>query len=303
MIAGVVLAGGRSSRLGSEKAVARIGPTPLVARAAEVLSNGCGAVAVNAPSDSRAAGWAQGHGLTVLPDREGGPRGPLAGVLAALDWGVELGVALVAVAPCDCPALPRDLVARMAASLAADAGAAAARSPDGLEPACALWRTSSRAAVEAALADGAHPALRDVLADVGANEVMFGDALAFADADTLAELKALGGRPVGRAWLRPAGAGALRLGGAVLLSAYALGGVVLAAVVAVAGDPRPGANRTDWTSLVESPAFDATVVAALVWLGLVVWAVPRLTAAGSRPPPRLRVSTGAKLTRRPTRRI
>ena len=277
MIAGVVLAGGRSSRLGSEKAMARIGATPLVAHAADVLANGCGVVAINAPPSGGAAGWARRMGLPLTPDRPGDPRGPLSGVLAAMDWAAAQGLELVAVAPCDCPRLPRDLVARLTGGLTDDAGAAVARTGEGLEPACAVWRVAGRDRVEVALAGGGHhPPLHEVLSAVNAREVAFEDAAAFADADTLAELRAMGGRPdsilllLGRA-----AAGALRVAGLAALAAYGLGGLMLAALVATAGDPRPGEDLHALSAL-KSARFDMVLAGGMLWVGLIAWAGPRL---------------------------
>lgn len=299
MIAGVVLAGGGSTRFGSEKAVARLGPAPLVEHAAQVLLNGCGAVAINAPEASRAARWARDRGLPVAPDREGPAQGPVAGVLAAMDWAAGQGAALVATAPCDCPVLPRDLVARLVAGLPPDAGAVGAATPLGPEPACAVWRVSARPVVEAALADGASPSLRAVLAGVGAAEVAFADAAAFADADTTAALERL--RSL-RALPRRAGAALLRLAATLLLCAYALGGLIIVAVMAAAADPASRAPAGGGHPPA-SPGEAAVLAAGGLWFVLVVWAAPRLLAAPASAAPLPSPPQPPLLTKQPSGRI
>jgi molybdopterin-guanine dinucleotide biosynthesis protein A len=171
----VVLAGGRSSRFGSEKAMAQLQGRPLVAHVAAAI----GATAVNAPSGSGAAAWARAAGLAALPDPAEAPRGPLAGVLAALDWAAGRGAEAVLTAPCDTPFLPSDLGARLRAALTADAGAAYATAADGLHPLCAIWRSDRRVAVARMAAGERHPPMRDVLAALGAIAVAFEDPVAF----------------------------------------------------------------------------------------------------------------------------
>lgn len=190
-IAGVVLAGGRSRRFGSEKSMAEWGGAPLLARVLDVVAAGCAPLAVNARPVSGAAALAAARGLVLLPDAPGAPDGPLAGVLAALEWAAAQGCDLVATAPCDTPRLPADLVARLLAGLTdgADAAFAAAAGRD--HPLCAVWRASAAPAVAAALVGGAHPPVRRVLERLRAVAVPFPDAAAFANANTPGELAAL----------------------------------------------------------------------------------------------------------------
>lgn len=172
---GVVLAGGRSTRFGREKAAADFAGRPLIAWAAEALAAGCARVAVNAPRGSAAAQFARDNGLDLISDAPHTPQGPLAGIEAGLAWARASGVEMLASAPCDTPLLPHDLVPRLASALDAEHGAAMARTSQGLQPLCALWRTSALAPIADALKDARHPPIRSLLCDLGAAEVMFAD--------------------------------------------------------------------------------------------------------------------------------
>jgi molybdopterin-guanine dinucleotide biosynthesis protein A len=187
MIYGVVLAGGRSVRFGREKASAEIDGRPMLARVADALGPHVDALAINAAPGSWAAGFAAEAGLPLLPDAPDDPDGPLSGVKAGLGWAVAAGAELLATAPCDTPFLPPDLVPRLARALTSEAGAAVARTADGLQSLCAVWRCDRLATLRAALAGGGHPAVRAVLADLEALEVGFDDARAFDNINTPGE--------------------------------------------------------------------------------------------------------------------
>lgn len=191
MILGVVLAGGRSSRFGREKALAELEGQPFVARVASVLASGSERVAVNAPEDSGAAAYAAEHGLTLLHDPAGAPDGPLAGVVAGLAWAEAAGASSLCTAPCDTPRLPADMVARLAAAMNERSGATAARTADGLQPLCTLWRVEALPTVRRLTAGGVHPAVREVLVAVGYAEVRFEDAGAFRNVNTPKDLALL----------------------------------------------------------------------------------------------------------------
>lgn len=183
-VAGVVLAGGRSSRFGSEKAVAEWESAPLLARVLDVLAAGCDLLAVNARPGSGAAALAAARDLALLPDPPGAPAGPLTGVLAASDWAAAQGCDLLATAPCDTPRLPPDLVARLMGGLPDGADAAFATAGGRDHPLCAVWRTAAAPVIAEALADGAHPPVRRVMERLRAVAVGFGDADAFANVNT-----------------------------------------------------------------------------------------------------------------------
>lgn len=182
-MAGLVLAGGRSSRFGGEKALALWDGRPLIARAAAVLRGGCAVLAVSAPKASGAAAWAVAEGLAVLEDAPGLPRHPLAGVLAGLLWARGLGAAGLVTVPCDAPALPADLVARLRAA----GPAAYATSPAGPEPLCALWPVAAAEALERLILE--EPPMRQALRALNAQPALFDDAAAFANINRRSDLQ------------------------------------------------------------------------------------------------------------------
>src|SRR5665213_575112 len=100
---GLVLAGGRSRRFGSEKAVATLGGRSLLDLAVARLARDCAEVAVNAPAGSAAAAQARALGRRLISDAAGDPDGPLSGIKAGLGWAAGQGVGHLAVIPCDAP--------------------------------------------------------------------------------------------------------------------------------------------------------------------------------------------------------
>lgn len=179
MIAGLVLAGGKSTRFGSEKAVAALGDRTLMEWAVSVLKPHCSAVAISTHPRSGAAGLAMRLGHTVIADALGGPDGPLSGVAAGLRWAAGQGAEHLATLPCDMPHAPADLVSRLVEARG-EAFAAFAIAMDGAHPLCAVWSVDLLASLESELARG-HPPVQQFLADVGAVVVRFDDAAAFAN--------------------------------------------------------------------------------------------------------------------------
>lgn len=155
-LAGLVLAGGLGRRMqGADKPLLPLAGRPLIAHPAGRLAPQVAALAVSANGDPARFGWL---GLPVLADADESRPGPLAGLLAGLDWAAAAGFAALVTVPCDAPFLPADLALRLAAA-AAPGGAALAASPDAngrlrRHPVCALWPAGSRAALRQALADG-----------------------------------------------------------------------------------------------------------------------------------------------------
>lgn len=179
MIAGLVLAGGKSTRFGSEKAIAPLDDRTLMEWALDALRPHCDAVAVSARPTSGAADLASRMGLPIIEDAPGAPDGPLAGVAAGLRWAMCQGAEHLATLPCDMPHAPADLIPRLVEARG-EAFAAFATTDDGVHPLCALWSVDLLGALESELARG-HPAVRGFLADVGAVAVPFEDAAAFAN--------------------------------------------------------------------------------------------------------------------------
>jgi molybdopterin-guanine dinucleotide biosynthesis protein A len=151
---GVVLAGGLARRMGGgDKARIRIGGKPILERVLARLTPQCSAVIINANGDP--ARFAD-TGLPVVPDSVPNFAGPLAGILAALDWTAAHApeIADIVSAPGDCPFLPPDLVTRLsAARRAARLPLACARSGDWRHPVLGLWPVALRDDLRAALVE------------------------------------------------------------------------------------------------------------------------------------------------------
>jgi molybdenum cofactor guanylyltransferase len=108
------------------------------------LTPQCGELILNANGDP--ARFAR-FGLTVVPDTVADFPGPLAGILAALDWAAadRPGVSIVLSAAADCPFLPRDLVGRLNEALVNEnAELAVAASGGQSHPVIGLWRVALR---------------------------------------------------------------------------------------------------------------------------------------------------------------
>lgn len=185
-IVGLVLAGGRSVRFGSEKAAARLAGSPLLLWAARRLQRTCTVVAANVRPGTEAEGLARAEGLPLLYDVPGDALGPLAGVKVGLIWAKEQGARALAVSPCDVPLLPEDVFERLIQ--AAGSGPAMVETAEGDQPLCALWPVSALEKVTEVLQGGQHPATWRLLQSLGATRVCFEDARKFANVNTQAEL-------------------------------------------------------------------------------------------------------------------
>ena len=149
---GVVLASGLARRMGGDdKMRIKIAGRTILERVLARLRPQCSGTIVNANVDP--AAFAD-TGLPVVADSLPDHPGPLAGILAGLDWAAEHapGVAWIASVPNDCPFLPRDLVARLhRARSEAGATLACACSGERRHPVIALWPLALREPLRAAL--------------------------------------------------------------------------------------------------------------------------------------------------------
>jgi molybdopterin-guanine dinucleotide biosynthesis protein A len=184
---GIVIAGGRSTRFGGEKAVAELGGRPLLLWAVERLARACGQVAVNARPGTAAAALARKHGLALVADLPGDPDGPLAGVRAGLAWAAWLQGTSLAVSPCDVPGLPDGLYGQLGAAAGAT-GAAMAETAEGRQPLCSVWPVSALPRLTAALEGGEHPPTWRMLEELDAVKVRFDPPEAFANLNTREDL-------------------------------------------------------------------------------------------------------------------
>ena len=153
-IAGVVLAGGLARRMGGgDKGLRLLGGRPVLDHVIARVKPQVTDLAINANGDAgRFADWR----LPVVPDPIADNPGPLAGVLAGLDWAAAAvpGATHVASFPCDAPFVPLDLVARLAEVLVEQgADMACARSDGRNHPVVGLWPIALRDALRTALVD------------------------------------------------------------------------------------------------------------------------------------------------------
>ncbi len=192
-ITGLILAGGRGSRMGQvDKGLQPLRGIAMAQHALQRLARQVGSIAINANQnlDAYAA-----FGAPVWPDDLAGYQGPLAGLATGMR---RCATELLATAPCDSPFLPLDLVARLHAALrAGGADLALAETEeagdDGTlriqpQPVFALVKTSALAHLSAYLAadgrrmDGWHTGIKVV-------RVRFDDASAFRNINTLRQLQ------------------------------------------------------------------------------------------------------------------
>lgn len=169
-ILGVILAGGASSRMGGgDKGLADLGGRPLLAHIIARFQPQVAALILNA--NGPAERFAQ-FGLDVVPDANDLALGPLAGVLAAMNWAERFRPATLAIATVtsDVPFLPADLVTRLSA--AAPIGPAIATSDGRRHPAIALWPMSLKEILADAL-DRDERAVNSFAARNNAVEVSF----------------------------------------------------------------------------------------------------------------------------------
>jgi len=153
---GVILAGGRATRMGGgDKGLRRVAGQRLIDHVIARLAPQVAQMAINANGDP--ARFSE-FGLPVLADSLPDHPGPLAGVLAGLDWAAGQGAGAIVTAAADTPFFPVDLVARLHAA-AGPSGLALAASPDEngrmqRHPTFGLWPVDLRDDLRAALTGG-----------------------------------------------------------------------------------------------------------------------------------------------------
>ncbi len=155
---GVILAGGRATRMGGgDKGLLELGGQSILSRVIERLSPQVAGLALNA--NGEAARFAS-VGLPVVPDPVDGFPGPLAGVLAGMDWAAGQGATHIVTAAADTPFFPCDLVPQLIlAAERAGTPIALAATPDPVRghvrhPTFGLWPVDLRENLRGALKDG-----------------------------------------------------------------------------------------------------------------------------------------------------
>jgi molybdenum cofactor guanylyltransferase len=144
-LVGLLLAGGQSRRMGGgDKALRLLGGIPLLARVIERLRPQVDTLVLNANGDP---GRFATFGLPVVPDSVPDFAGPLAGVLAGLDWSAahRPDCSFVVSVATDAPFLPTDLAARFIDAVERDAGDLACAASGGRShPVFGLWPVQLR---------------------------------------------------------------------------------------------------------------------------------------------------------------
>jgi molybdenum cofactor guanylyltransferase len=151
---GLMLAGGLARRMGGgDKALLRIGGITILDRVLGRLRPQCSGIILNANGDLQRFA---ATGFPVVPDDVPGFAGPLAGILAGLDWAARHApeVSWVGSVPGDCPFLPRDLIGRLHAARAkSGAPLACAKSGAWRHPVAGLWPVALRDDLRHAVVD------------------------------------------------------------------------------------------------------------------------------------------------------
>jgi molybdopterin-guanine dinucleotide biosynthesis protein A len=149
---GLVLAGGLARRMGGgDKARLTVGGSTILDRVLSCLSAQCAGIVINANGDPARF---SDTGAPVVPDNVPGFVGPLAGILAGLDWLAENrpDVAWMLSVPGDCPFLPDDLAERLHEARRAEGKPlACARSGEWRHPVVGLWPVALRGDLRKAL--------------------------------------------------------------------------------------------------------------------------------------------------------
>ena len=186
VITTVILAGGQGTRIGGDKGLRHLHGRPLLAWVLDAVCCQSDEVLLSA-NDSREE-YAN-FGCPVIADQTSGWAGPLAGLQSALrcarhDW--------VASVPCDTPFLPDDLIARLSVAVG-EAEAAVAVVEGRRQPTIALYRKNVLPKLDAYLAGGERK-VGGWLDTLQVSEVVFDDAAAFININTLEELEGYNNR-------------------------------------------------------------------------------------------------------------
>lgn len=183
-VTGIILAGGRSSRMaGNDKGLLLYAGKPLIAHVIARLTPQIPRLAINA---NRHLPDYQAYGLPVFPDQDDRFAGPLAGVAAALTYTNSQWILTV---PTDAPSLPDDLAIRLTRNVT-DTRIHVAACHGEWQPVFALWPHNCLPALEAFLASGKRAA-HEFLREQQAVSVDFSDqSQAFTNINTPEQLQA-----------------------------------------------------------------------------------------------------------------
>lgn len=176
---GFVLAGGGSTRMGTNKALLPLGGERLVDRIVARLARQVDQVVLASPTDFDT-------GLEFAPDDPTGVKGPAAGLFAAANWleGNRPDAAHFYTAPVDAPFFPEDLILRLEAAR----GSAIAVAAGAQQPTFAKWRREDLARARSELAGQNSFSLKMLARFCAAAHVEWSDATAFMNINTPEDL-------------------------------------------------------------------------------------------------------------------
>lgn len=154
-VAGIILAGGLSRRMGEgDKALRELGGKPLIRHVIDRLKPQVALIGINANGDLRRFAAFE---LPVVPDKTGDFLGPLAGLLAGMRWAASAApkARFIVTAACDTPFFPADLVRKLfAATSGIYPSVALAASGGRLHPVFGLWPIALAGELALALHEG-----------------------------------------------------------------------------------------------------------------------------------------------------
>ena len=189
---GVILAGGRSSRMGGgDKGLLTLNGVSMLGRVLTILQPQTEAVLINSNSDPMLF---TEFGAPVLADCVPGYLGPLAGLLTGMMWARQYHphATHLLSAPCDSPCLPDDLAVRLARGLADGGEIAIARDAERIHPTLGLWPVALADRLADDLVGHDMRRVRAWLAQFVVREIPF-DAACLRNINTHDELAALAG--------------------------------------------------------------------------------------------------------------
>nr|WP_319247949.1 molybdenum cofactor guanylyltransferase MobA [uncultured Celeribacter sp.] len=151
-VPGVILAGGTGARLGGvDKSMVTLGGKRLIERVIDRLASQCATLAISANGDPKRYSE---FGYPILPDGTAEAQGPLAGVLAGLDWAAAKGFDAIVTVATDTPFFPLDMVDRLHQVSQPEGFGVAVTEETGeirWHPTCALWPVTLRNDLRVAL--------------------------------------------------------------------------------------------------------------------------------------------------------
>ena len=165
---GAVLAGGRSSRMGQDKAGLRVGEESFLAHAVRIVQSVCAEAVISLRPDAPCLEAARETGLPPVWDD--GLHGPMGGLVSCLREAEMRRLPAVLACACDMPLLTPDLLAFVCRAREKRPAGALATAPllpgkSMPEPLCAVWETAALPVLVKALAEGRYGLFRALPAE------------------------------------------------------------------------------------------------------------------------------------------